>query len=193
MYYLKAEASFDAAHFLARYDGKCRNIHGHHWVVHLRVCGETLQDTAQESGMLVDFSQLKADLKAIVEPLDHTLIYEAGTLRAQTHAALVRQARLGHEEGGDGRVGDAGGDVLRELGVRTAGFDFMWRDDDVDGQPLILEFSPLYQPNPPKPRRYDDWSYKRYKSDPYVADGYFAQQHLAFREIAGQVLDQGMI
>lgn len=88
MYYLKAEASFDAAHFLARYDGKCRNIHGHHWVVHLRVRGETLQDTAQESGMLVDFSQLKADLKAIVEPLDHTLIYEAGTLRAQTHAAL---------------------------------------------------------------------------------------------------------
>ena len=33
MYYLKAEASFDAAYFLAHYQGKCHNIHGHHWIV----------------------------------------------------------------------------------------------------------------------------------------------------------------
>ncbi len=89
MYYLKAETSFDAAHFLAQYEGKCRNIHGHHWIVQLRVCGETLQDSTQENGMLVDFSQLKGDLKAMVEPLDHTLIYEAGTLHTRTHNALT--------------------------------------------------------------------------------------------------------
>ena len=29
MYYLKTEHSFDSAHFLAGYEGKCRNIHGH--------------------------------------------------------------------------------------------------------------------------------------------------------------------
>lgn len=87
---------------------------------------------------------------------------------------------------------EAAATYMRKLGVSTAGFDFMWRDDDVDGPPLVLEFSPLYEPNPPKPRRYDDWSYKRYKSDAFVPDGYFSQQHLVFRDIAGQVLDQGM-
>ena len=53
MYYLKAEASFDAAHFLAGYNGKCRNIHGHHWIVEVRVCSETLQANGQERGMLI--------------------------------------------------------------------------------------------------------------------------------------------
>mgnify|MGYP000320293802 CR=1 FL=1 len=33
MYYLQTKASFDAAHFLWKYEGKCRNIHGHRWNV----------------------------------------------------------------------------------------------------------------------------------------------------------------
>ena len=28
MYILKTEASFDSAHFLSGYDGKCSNLHG---------------------------------------------------------------------------------------------------------------------------------------------------------------------
>lgn len=88
MYYLKAEASFDAAHFLAGYDGKCRNIHGHHWIVEVRVCSEALQADGQERGMLIDFSRLKTDLKSIADSLDHTLIYETSTLRAATLACL---------------------------------------------------------------------------------------------------------
>ena len=31
MYFLKTEQSFDSAHFLAGYHGKCANIHGHRW------------------------------------------------------------------------------------------------------------------------------------------------------------------
>lgn len=89
MYYLKAEANFDAAHFLADYSGKCHNIHGHHWVVKIRVCGDTLHTDKQERGMLVDFSRLKADLKATVEPMDHTFIYESGSLRQLTRQALT--------------------------------------------------------------------------------------------------------
>lgn len=92
MYYLKAEASFDAAHFLANYDGKCRNIHGHHWLVQVRVCGEALQTDDQECGMLVDFSTLKDALKSVVAPLDHTLIYQTGTLRDKTLDALAEEA-----------------------------------------------------------------------------------------------------
>ena len=33
MYYLKTESSFDSAHFLKGYNGKCRNLHGHRWRV----------------------------------------------------------------------------------------------------------------------------------------------------------------
>ncbi|MCD8354951.1 MAG: 6-carboxytetrahydropterin synthase QueD [Clostridia bacterium] len=89
MYYLKAEASFDAAHFLAHYQGKCHNIHGHHWIVEMRISGSQLRTSTQENGMLVDFSQLKHDLKTIVDTMDHTLIYETGTLREQTRTALT--------------------------------------------------------------------------------------------------------
>lgn len=90
MYYLKAEASFDAAHFLAHYQGKCHNIHGHHWIVEMRISGAQLQTTEQENGMLVDFSQLKHDLKQLADTMDHTFIYETGTLRAQTCEALMQ-------------------------------------------------------------------------------------------------------
>ena len=38
MYYLKTEHSFDSAHFLAGYEGKCRNIHGHEWRVVIEIC-----------------------------------------------------------------------------------------------------------------------------------------------------------
>jgi hypothetical protein len=85
-----------------------------------------------------------------------------------------------------------GVDSLRQLGLRTAGIDLMWVDDDLSGQPLLLELSPYYQPNPPKPERYADWTYNRYKSRPLVADGYFAQQHRVLREIAAKVLDQAL-
>ena len=39
--------------------------------------------------MLVDFSQLKSDLKRIADELDHTLIYETGTLRKATRSTLA--------------------------------------------------------------------------------------------------------
>ncbi len=37
MYSLQAEASFDAAHFLANHPGQCRNLHGHRWKVRAEV------------------------------------------------------------------------------------------------------------------------------------------------------------
>jgi glutathione synthase/RimK-type ligase-like ATP-grasp enzyme len=81
-------------------------------------------------------------------------------------------------------------EYLRELGIRTAGVDVMWRDDDLSRDPLILELSPYYQPNPPKPERYRDWTYTQYKNSPYIEEGYLFQQYLVFRSIAGEILDQ---
>ena len=43
MYILKTEASFDSAHFLAGYNGKCSNLHGHRWKIVLEVQTEELR------------------------------------------------------------------------------------------------------------------------------------------------------
>jgi hypothetical protein len=84
--------------------------------------------------------------------------------------------------------------ILRNLGIRTAGVDLMWVDDDLDREPLVLELSPYYQPNPPKPARYADWSYKRYKKRRRnVKEGYLLQQYWVFRRIAGEVLNQELL
>lgn len=86
MYTVMTEDSFDAAHFLARYDGKCRNLHGHRWRVQIEVAGEELED-----GMVVDFTDLKKHLKEMTEHLDHCLIIEEGSLKAKTMEALAEE------------------------------------------------------------------------------------------------------
>jgi len=88
MYYLQSEQSFDAAHFLADYEGKCRNIHGHRWRVIIEVKNQTLQSVGQLRGMVVDFSQLKNDLAEEVDFLDHALIIEKNSMKPKTIEAL---------------------------------------------------------------------------------------------------------
>jgi glutathione synthase/RimK-type ligase-like ATP-grasp enzyme len=83
-------------------------------------------------------------------------------------------------------------DYMRRLGIRTAGIDLMWPDDDLSNVPLVLELSPHYQPNPPKPERYEHWTYKQYKALPFVVDGYCSGQYSVFRSIAAQILDLGL-
>ena len=65
------KCSFDAAHFLPRYKGKCKNVHGHRWTVELAVEGPVDPNT----GFVVDFSHIKAWLQEnVVDEFDHTLI-----------------------------------------------------------------------------------------------------------------------
>ena len=88
MYYLRTEQSFDSAHFLADYDGKCRNIHGHEWRVVIEVERAELDKEGQTRDMMFDFGQLKDDLKKECGMLDHAFIIEKGSLRETTIAAL---------------------------------------------------------------------------------------------------------
>ena len=91
MYLLKTEADFDSAHFLAGYDGKCHNIHGHRWKVVVTICAEALEGQGQTRGMLVDFSTLKDSLREEAGSLDHTFIIEKGSLRCETLRALKEE------------------------------------------------------------------------------------------------------
>lgn len=91
MFFLKTEQSFDAAHFLKDYQGKCKNLHGHRWRVVVEIQGTQLSEERQDRGMLIDFDELKNVLKEICDHLDHCLIYEAGSLKRATLAALQEE------------------------------------------------------------------------------------------------------
>ena len=88
MYYLKTSASFDSAHFLAGYEGKCANIHGHRWKVEVSINGEVLQQEGTKRGMLIDFSDLKKAVHDMADSFDHALIYESGSMKETTIAAM---------------------------------------------------------------------------------------------------------
>lgn len=69
---LEYEDTFDAAHYLPYYKGKCRSMHGHTWKVKVGVIGETLEG-GPNIGMVVDFSKIKEIIRAFdhVELNDH--------------------------------------------------------------------------------------------------------------------------
>lgn len=88
MYTLISEASFDSAHFLANYNGKCKNIHGHRWTIKIEIFSETLEKSGSTRGMIIDFGDLKKELKNIADYFDHGLIIEKNSMRNTTLEAL---------------------------------------------------------------------------------------------------------
>ncbi len=91
MYQLTTHASFDSAHFLSGYEGKCRNLHGHRWKLEVTVSSENLVREGQIRGMIVDFGELKKDVKNLADEFDHCLIIEKGTLKEKTMEALTEE------------------------------------------------------------------------------------------------------
>jgi len=67
MYKIKIELGFSAAHNLRGYKGKCEELHGHNWKVEVALGSKGLDKT----GMVMDFTFLKAKLNKILERMDH--------------------------------------------------------------------------------------------------------------------------
>ncbi|MCR5786950.1 MAG: 6-carboxytetrahydropterin synthase QueD [Acholeplasmatales bacterium] len=88
MFELTCESSFDAAHFLTNYNGKCANIHGHRWRVVLTINGDT------DNGMVVDFNIIKKDLKELCDYFDHSFIVEENSLKKELLNMLQEQFLL---------------------------------------------------------------------------------------------------
>jgi len=59
---------FSAAHFLVDVD-KCERVHGHNYIVSARVEGRL-----NETGMVIDFTEVKRVLKGIAETMDHHVL-----------------------------------------------------------------------------------------------------------------------
>ena len=60
MYELLVEKTFDAAHFLEGYDGKCSRMHG--YTTKADLCYGSKTD--EKFGMLMDFKDMKASLNS---------------------------------------------------------------------------------------------------------------------------------
>jgi 6-pyruvoyltetrahydropterin/6-carboxytetrahydropterin synthase len=72
MFYVTKEFTFDAAHKLISYHGKCENLHGHTYK--LRV---TVRGIPDDEGMVIDFVELKKLVNnEVLDKLDHSYINE---------------------------------------------------------------------------------------------------------------------
>jgi 6-pyruvoyltetrahydropterin/6-carboxytetrahydropterin synthase len=68
--FITREFSFDAAHFLSNYYGKCERMHGHTYKLQV-----TLEGDVAENGMVMDFVVLKRIVKKqVLDLVDHQLL-----------------------------------------------------------------------------------------------------------------------
>lgn len=115
MYYVSAVQHFSAAHSLREYQGKCENLHGHNYKVEVELKGRALT----KSGMVVDFTDLRAALDKVLSRLDHKhlndikpfdkinptaeniakLIYEEMLLKFNTQKVKVHHVIVWESEG----------------------------------------------------------------------------------------------
>jgi 6-pyruvoyltetrahydropterin/6-carboxytetrahydropterin synthase len=67
---------FEMAHAIYGYEGKCKNIHGHSYELHVSVCSATgNRDYIPAPGFVVDFSEIKKIVtKTVIEKFDHKLL-----------------------------------------------------------------------------------------------------------------------
>lgn len=71
------EFKFEAAHKLPYHDGKCARLHGHSYRGRVFVAASALVEGGPKTAMVVDFSDIKAVLKPLVDDyLDHRYLNE---------------------------------------------------------------------------------------------------------------------
>jgi 6-pyruvoyltetrahydropterin/6-carboxytetrahydropterin synthase len=89
---LTKQFRFEAAHALWNYDGACRNIHGHSYVLHVTLAGHPLDDPADPKyGMVMDFSRLKKIVnELIIDEFDHALMINAHT----PHVEMISEGKV---------------------------------------------------------------------------------------------------
>lgn len=68
--------TFETAHVLYNYDGKCKNMHGHSYKLFVSVKGVPINDLENpKNGMVVDFSDIKKIVKSeIIDLWDHAVL-----------------------------------------------------------------------------------------------------------------------
>jgi len=73
---ISKEFTFEMAHALFSYDGKCAGLHGHSYHLTVTVTGRVNNDAANtRQGMVMDFSELKGIVnRHVVDVFDHAVV-----------------------------------------------------------------------------------------------------------------------
>lgn len=88
---LSKKFTFEASHQLPLHDGKCKRLHGHSWVGHAVCEGFKLQEVGPKSGMLVDYGDIGALVKALCSSfLDHYHLNDSLCLPNPTSEEIAR-------------------------------------------------------------------------------------------------------
>jgi 6-pyruvoyltetrahydropterin/6-carboxytetrahydropterin synthase len=68
MYEIEKTFRFEAGHVLKHHDGRCKDPHGHSYVLTIHIQSETLITTGPKKNMVIDFS----DISSLVKPMIDT-------------------------------------------------------------------------------------------------------------------------
>lgn len=73
---ISKEFTFEMAHALSSYDGKCAGLHGHSYHLTVTVLGKIMNDITHPcQGMVMDFAELKKIVSELVlDVFDHALV-----------------------------------------------------------------------------------------------------------------------
>ena len=93
MFVVSVQAHYDSAHFLRNYHGKCERMHGHRYVVELALTATELD----EAGIAYDFVDVKKQLRAVADYLDHQNLNELPPF-TELEPSAENQARYIYEE-----------------------------------------------------------------------------------------------
>ena len=68
--------TFETAHVLYNYDGKCKNMHGHSYKLYVTIKGKPIDDIDNvKNGMVIDFGDIKKIVKnEVVDQWDHAVM-----------------------------------------------------------------------------------------------------------------------
>jgi len=83
MFRVSVEETFSSGHALRGYKGKCENVHGHNYRVQVSIEGPQLDGI----GLLVDFTQVKHALRAIIAGLDHQFLNDLDAFKTVNPSA----------------------------------------------------------------------------------------------------------
>ncbi len=69
--------------------------------------------------------------------------------------------------------------IIKKLNIRTGAFDICWENDDILTEPIILEVSPFYQPNPTPLSKEQAENYGKWKKTLGVNKSSYLSNHLS--------------
>jgi 6-pyruvoyltetrahydropterin/6-carboxytetrahydropterin synthase len=93
VFVVSVQAHYDSAHYLRHYKGKCERMHGHRYVVELALASEDVD----RAGIAFDFVDVKRELRALADRLDHQNLNELEPF-TEMEPSAENQARYFYEE-----------------------------------------------------------------------------------------------